>query len=94
MVERKESLAEQHKKLMRNPELAEEQHASAFSHNEGVNVEAETIIRVNEVGLPVEKINADAYADDYAGFWRLKEKPLWSMTAMCLLYLSLKLFGA
>jgi hypothetical protein len=93
MIEKKVSLAEQHKKLMKNPELPEEHHAAAFKHNEGINVEAETIIKVNEVGLPIEKIDPEAYANDYAGFWRLHERGLWSITGACLLYLALKLFG-
>ena len=73
----KRTVKEKNLEVMRNPELDEEFQAHAFSHSGMSNWEEEPILRVNERGFPVENINKEAYANDYAGYWKMHEQKLW-----------------
>ena len=81
------------KSFVSNPELPEDLQGFAFTHAGGMNWEEEPLLRVNERGAPISKINVEAYASDYASMWRMHERKLWIITGFCFLYLSLKLFG-
>lgn len=66
----------------------------AFTKPNFIDLNTQPLLRYYDNGVPLEKINADSYADDYAGYWAMHARKLWIITAFCALYLSLKLFGA
>lgn len=80
--------------LNRNPILPLENQDSAFRNRGGNNWGTETFLHVNHFGTPIQKINTDAYLNDFAGFWALHEKKLWIVLAFCLLYVTMKLLGS
>lgn len=66
---------------------------SAFRTCEAIDINSYPALKYNDPRAPLEQISIDAYAEDIAGYWRLHERKLWAITAFCLLYLAMKLFG-
>lgn len=77
-----------------NPVLEGKEQEHALAHKGGDNWATETFVRINYKGLPVHKIDADAYLNDLGAFWHIHERKLWLVIAFCLLFLTAKLLGS
>ena len=78
----------------KSPELDKELQDSALRNRGGDNWGNEFFIPANQLGSLVKKINPDAYMNDLAQYWALHEKKLWTVLAICLLFLTMKLLGS
>lgn len=59
---------------------------TAFKINDGLNYEKTSILRVDQEGSPIEKVDAIAYEKDVRAFWMMHEKKLWLILLICSFY--------
>lgn len=78
----------------KNPELSLKLQDSGLRNKGGTNFATETFLHVNYKGVPIHRVNPEVYLNDIASYWKNKEKTLWIVIAVCLLFLTLKLLGS
>jgi hypothetical protein len=83
---------QEHKKLIQNPVLEEQHHANAFTSPYVSKIAQIPFIQITDKD-ELKEIDKTAYQNDYAGYWAIHTNKLWTITSICILYLSLKLFG-
>lgn len=60
---------------------------SAFKEQDGLNWSEDKIIKVNDHGEQVNRIDPIAYENDTRAYWKMHEKKLWIVATLCALYL-------